>query len=108
MRWSIGRLRRAKPTRTWCWSSARDPHTTCWWPACGPHWQHDDETLDSFAAITDAPPADIAAAGHDRCIVPIKAAHTDAWLDPDSHPLPALQAILDDREPMHYVHRLAA
>ena len=83
---------------------AHDMLVACLWS----HWQHDDETLDSFAAITDAPPADIAAAGHDRCIVPIKAAHTDAWLDPDSHPLPALQAILDDREPMHYVHRLAA
>jgi putative SOS response-associated peptidase YedK len=26
----------------------------------------------SFAAITDEPPPEIAAAGHDRCIVPIK------------------------------------
>jgi len=40
--------------------------------------------LYSFAAITDEPPAEVAAAGHDRCIVPIKAEHVDAWLNPDA------------------------
>jgi len=32
-----------------------------------------DESLLSFAAITDEPPAEVASAGHDRCIVPVKA-----------------------------------
>jgi putative SOS response-associated peptidase YedK len=62
----------------------------------------------SFAAITDEPPPEVAAAGHDRCIVPIKAEHVDAWLNPHSTDIRALYKILDDRERPYYEHRLAA
>jgi putative SOS response-associated peptidase YedK len=62
----------------------------------------------SFAAITDEPPPEIAAAGHDRCIVPIRQEHVDAWLNPDPNDLAALYAILDDRERPYYETRLAA
>ncbi len=61
----------------------------------------------SFAAITDAPPPEVAAAGHDRCIIPIKTDHLDAWLRPGAD-LAGAQAILDDRARPHYEHRLAA
>ena len=64
--------------------------------------------LFSFAAITDEPPPEVAAAGHDRCIVPIKPEHVDAWLSPDPNNLEALYAILDDRARPYYEHRLAA
>jgi len=73
------------------------------------HWiGKDGEDLWSFAAITDEPPAEVAAAGHDRCIIPIKPEHMDAWLNPDPSNLAALYAILDDRERPYYEHRLAA
>jgi len=62
----------------------------------------------SFAAITDEPPAEVSAAGHDRCVIPIKAEHVDAWLSPNPKNLAALHAILDDRERPFYEHRLAA
>jgi putative SOS response-associated peptidase YedK len=62
----------------------------------------------SFAAITDEPPAEVAAAGHDRCIIPIKPENVDAWLNPDPINLGAQYAILDDRERPYYEHRLAA
>jgi putative SOS response-associated peptidase YedK len=62
----------------------------------------------SFAIITDEPPEEVAAAGHDRCIVPIKPANVDAWLNPNPKDLPALHAILDDRERPYYEHRMAA
>jgi putative SOS response-associated peptidase YedK len=62
----------------------------------------------SFAAITDEPPAEVAAAGHDRCIVPIKPENIDAWLNPASADLAASYAVLDDRERPFYEHRLAA
>jgi putative SOS response-associated peptidase YedK len=73
------------------------------------HW-HEANAPDllSFAAITDAPPPEVAAAGHDRCIVPIKPEHLDAWLYPDRTNLSAQQAILDDRARPYYEHRLAA
>ena len=61
-----------------------------------------------FAAITDEPPPEVAAAGHDRCIIPIKPENVDAWLNPDPTDLAAQYAILDDRERPYYEHRLAA
>ncbi len=64
--------------------------------------------LFSFAAITDEPPSEVLAAGHDRRIVPIKPEHVDAWLSPDPNNLATLYAILDDRARLHYEHRLAA
>lgn len=73
------------------------------------HWQRSgEESLMSFALLTDEPPPEVAAAGHDRCIIPLRDRHLDAWLDPANHDLDALDAILDDREPMTYRHRLAS
>jgi putative SOS response-associated peptidase YedK len=62
----------------------------------------------SFAAITDEPPAEVAAAGHDRCIINIKPEHVDAWLNPEPGNSVALQAIFDDKARPYYEHRLAA
>jgi putative SOS response-associated peptidase YedK len=62
----------------------------------------------SFAAITDEPPPEVAAAWHDRCIIPIKPENVDAWLKPDPKRLADLYAILDDRERPYYEHRMAA
>jgi len=62
----------------------------------------------SFAAITDERPPEVADAGHDRCIIPIKPENIDAWLNPNASDLAALQAILDDRDRPFYEHRLAA
>jgi putative SOS response-associated peptidase YedK len=62
----------------------------------------------SFAAITDEPPPEVAAAGHDRCIVPIRPQNLDAWLNPDPEDLAASYAVLDDRERPYFEHRLAA
>lgn len=72
------------------------------WSAVG------EADLLSCAAITDEPPPEVAAAGHDRCIVPIKAQHLDAWLNPQKGRLADQYAILDDRERPFYEHRLAA
>jgi len=66
------------------------------------------DDLWSFAAITDDPPPEIAAAGHDRCIVPIKSSNVDAWLAPDPSRRNALREILADRERPYYAHQLAA
>lgn len=50
-----------------------------------------------FAAITDDPPADVAAAGHDRCIINLKPEHIEAWLTPHGRSRQELQDILSDR-----------
>lgn len=84
---------------------AHDMLVACLWSP----WSTPGESdLLSFAAITDEPPAEVAAAGHDRCIIPIKPENVDAWLNPDASDLAALYAILDDRDRPYYEHRLAA
>jgi putative SOS response-associated peptidase YedK len=58
--------------------------------------------VNGFAAITDEPPAEVAAAGHDRCIVNIKPENVDAWLTPQGRSTTELQSILSDRETPYY------
>ena len=83
---------------------AQDMLVACLWS----EWERDGERLLSFAAITDEPPAEVAAAGHDRCIVPIKPENIDAWLNPDPANLAAQIAILEDRSTPYYENRMAA
>jgi len=86
-------------------NTSQDMLVACLWS----HWQGAGEPdLLSFAAVTDDPPPEIAAAGHDRCIIPIKPGSVDAWLNPDPKNLAAQYAILADRERPYYEHRLAA
>ncbi len=49
-----------------------------------------------FAAVTRDPPPEVQAAGHNRCIIPIRPEHVDAWLNPDPQNLAAQFAILED------------
>ena len=80
-------------------------YVACLWS----HWSEaGKKELYSFALITDEPPAEVLAAGHDRCIIPIKPSNVDAWLNPDSQNLDAMYAILDDRDRPYYDHRPAA
>jgi putative SOS response-associated peptidase YedK len=72
------------------------------------HWSGNGEELDSFAAITDDPPPEIALAGHDRCVIPINPENIDAWLRCDSADLTTYYKILDDRERPYYEYRKAA
>lgn len=68
----------------------------------------DGEALLSFAAITDEPEPEVAAAGHDRTIINLKPEHIDAWLNPDPKNLQALYDIFDDKQHPYYEHRKAA
>jgi len=69
-------------------------YIACLWS----HWSDPEEPdLRGFAAITDEPPADVAAAGHDRCIINLKPEHVEAWLTPQGRSTYELQAMLSDR-----------
>jgi putative SOS response-associated peptidase YedK len=59
-----------------------------------------------FAAITDEPPADVAAAGHDRCIINLKPEHIEAWLTPEGRSVGELQNILSDRAVSLFQHEV--
>lgn len=69
-------------------------------------WGGPGEELLSFAFITDEPPAEVAAAGHDRCVIPIKPENLDEWLRGGD--LKRMHEILDDRDRPFYEHAIAA
>jgi len=83
-----------------------DMLVACLWS----HWtgKAGEPDLLSFAAITDEPPPEIAAAGHDRCIIPIRLENIDAGLDPNPGRFGDLYRILDDRDRPYYEHAMAA
>ena len=73
------------------------------------HWTGKNEPdLYSFAAITDEPPPEIAATGHNRCVIPIRRENLDEWLRPEGVSLNRLEEILSGRERAYYAHRIAA
>jgi putative SOS response-associated peptidase YedK len=69
-------------------------YVACLWS----HWMDAKAPdLRGFAAITDEPPADVAAAGHDRCVISLRPEHVEAWLTPENRSRKELQEILSDR-----------
>ena len=66
------------------------------------------ERMFTFAAITDDPPAEIAAAGHNRCVVNIKRENVAAWLQPEERTVNELQGILTQRQQPYYEHQVEA
>ena len=66
-----------------------------------------DGHLLSFAAITDDPAPEVAAAGHDRTIIQITPENVDRWLMPEGRSIEELQAILDDRPEAYYEHQIS-
>jgi putative SOS response-associated peptidase YedK len=70
------------------------------------HWTDAKEPdVRGFAAITDEPPSDVAAAGHDRCIINLHPQHVDAWLTPEGRSTQELQNILSDHAVSTYEHQ---
>ena len=81
-------------------------YIACLWS----HWKDPrgvEPDLLSFAAITDEPEPEVAAAGHDRTIINIKPEHADLWLNPAGD-IASMQAIFDDKRHPYYEHREAA
>jgi putative SOS response-associated peptidase YedK len=62
----------------------------------------------SFAAVTDEPPPEIKAAGHDRCIINLREENVEAWLTPQGRSDEELQKLLSDRQTPYYEHEVAA
>jgi len=62
----------------------------------------------SFAAITDEPPPEVAAAGHDRMIINLKPENLEAWLSPRGRSLDEMQRVLGDRQAPYYEHEVMA
>lgn len=80
---------------------AHDMVIACFWNES----PEGDGHLLSFAAITDDPAPEVAAAGHDRTIIEIKPERIDEWLTPGL-PKATYQALLDDRPEAYYGHHV--
>lgn len=82
---------------------AQDLLAACIWS----RWTAPGEPdLLSFAIITQDPPPEIQAVGHDRCIIPVQPEDLDAWLQPSPRDLAAQDAILDRHVEPHYGHSI--
>lgn len=83
----------------------QDMIIACLWS----HWTAPGQPdLNSYAAVTDDPPPEIAETGHDRIIISIKESNIDDWLRPGGVSDSRLEEILSDRETPYYEHRIAA
>ena len=58
--------------------------------------------------MTDEPPPEVQAAGHDRMIVNLRSENLSAWLNPQGLSTQQLQALLDDRQQAYYQHQVLA
>ena len=58
--------------------------------------------------MSDDPPPEIAATGHQRCLIPLKEQNVAEWLAPQRVGRERLQGILGDREAPYFEHRIAA
>jgi putative SOS response-associated peptidase YedK len=65
-------------------------------------------TLLSFAAITDEPPPEVRATGHDRMIISLRPENLERWLTPQGRTPEELHVLLDDREAAYYEHQIEA
>ena len=77
-------------------------------PCLWSRWEGDGEVLESFTAVTDEPPPEVAATGHDRCVVALQPEAVERWLAPAGQTPAELDALLDQKQPFYYEHRLAA
>jgi putative SOS response-associated peptidase YedK len=66
----------------------------------------DGEGFYTFAAVTRDPPPEVLAAGHNRCVIPLRPENLDAWLDPDPKNLGAQYAILEEPIDAFYQHQI--
>jgi len=62
----------------------------------------------SFAMVTDDPPPEVAAAGHDRCPIFLREDQMPGWLTPAQKTAENLKSLLQFKEKAFYLHGLAA
>jgi putative SOS response-associated peptidase YedK len=84
---------------------ARHMFVPCLW---SPWTGANEPDLRSFSIITDDPPTEVAAAGHNRCPINLKESNIDAWLMPAGRTGAELDALLADRETPFYQHEVLA
>jgi putative SOS response-associated peptidase YedK len=75
-----------------------------WAPAIFDTWESPNGEIhfESFAIITDDPPQEVLAAGHDRCPIFLKEENIDAWLNPQDHKKDEILKLLKQKEKVYF------
>jgi putative SOS response-associated peptidase YedK len=81
----------------------RDMLVPCLWD----RWEQGGVVLNSFALITDDPPSEVAAAGHNRCPINLTREAAEKWLAPQGRTPAELLDVLEERQTPYYEHMLA-
>ena len=81
--------------------------TSMFVPCIWSRWQRGDEVLHSMALLTDAPPAEVAQPGHNRCPINLTHEAALAWLTSTGRSDAELFEILSQRHRPYYEHRIA-
>jgi putative SOS response-associated peptidase YedK len=76
-------------------------------PCVWDRWDQGGEVLNSFGLITDVPPPEVAASGHDRCPINLTPEAAGAWLAPHERSRGQLFDILAQRQRPYYEHQIA-
>jgi len=80
-------------------------------PCLYAEWQPQDgsgHAMPCMALITDEPPPEVAAAGHNRCPINLTREAALQWLAPQGKTAAELQALLDERQRPYYEHEVLA
>lgn len=75
------------------------------WAAClWDEWVSKDGSVhfESFAIVTDDPPAEISKMGHDRCPIFLKDDYINEWLNPSPHSKEEMYKILKKKEEVRF------
>jgi putative SOS response-associated peptidase YedK len=62
----------------------------------------------SFAMITDYPPPEVAAAGHDRCPIFLQEEYLDSWLRPEGRSVEVLDQLLERKQDAYFENSMVA
>ncbi len=91
-------------------SYAPEDREIMWAPALYDTWSSPDGQVafNSFAILTDEPPPEVAATGHDRCPIFLRSDLIDAWLQPENKSKSQLLDLLRQREVTFFEHARAA
>lgn len=76
-------------------------------PCLWDRWEQGGVVLNSFALITDEPPEEVAAAGHNRCPINLTREAARMWLAPQGRTPAELLEVLEQRQRPYYEHMLA-
>lgn len=82
-----------------------DRHEVMWAPCLWDYWENEKEGVGfySFAIITDDPPKEVSAMGHDRCPIFLREDLINEWLSPEGKTKSEIYRLLKNKQDVYYL-----